>query len=945
MRKRTGFGSFRLRTKLLFAYLGLTAVLFSFGGAAALFTIKGAVQHHIEDDLRFGTQTIVNMVETAVQGSITNYLRAVAEKNLEIAHKIHNRFLAGEITDAEARREMRRVFLEQTIGKTGYIYCIDSKGVATVHPNEQLEGENRLNFEFVRKQTRLKTGYIEYQWKNPGEQVMRPKALYMTYFAPYDWIISVSTYRDEFLALLPMEEIRSSIKALTFGESGYVFVADINGNIIVHPELEGQNFYDVTSENHSFFKRIAAKKSGQITYRWKNPGDTEAREKIAVFGYIPEYEWIVGSTGDVAEINSPIRKVRDLTILFVAAAIGLSTMMTLLVSNSITRRLRHLMAVINKRRQGDLSARVINESEDEIGRLGRIFNDFLERLQTSHDDLTAEVSRHRETSLSLQQVRDFNKFIISSVEALVIVLDLKGRIVIFNRACEACSGYRQEEVLGELLLDRLIPEEEKEDLQRSFDSVFRTQTANRHTNHWVKKDGDWRLIQWSNTIMRGADGEVTFMVGAGLDITDQRAAESALRRMESQLLQSQKMDAIGTLAGGIAHDFNNSLQAISGYTQLLLMEEYGANRQKEMLATIQHSCDHARELTQQLLTFSRKIESKLTPLDLNHQLQSVTKLLRRTLPRIIDIQLDLADDLPIATADPVQFEQVLMNLSINAGHAMPDGGTLRIETRSIILGDAFCRQHFGAKPGPHAMLAISDTGIGMDEATRVRIFEPFFTTREPGSGTGLGLAMVYGIIKNHNGIIHCSSTPGRGTTFTIYLPAAKKVSHQKEESEDQWNIRGGKETILIVDDEPLIRQLGRELLEGYGYRVIETVDGQAALDLYRQSSDSIDLIVLDLNMPKMDGSQFLAELRDVDRDVPVLIASGDAPEGRQKADLVERAQGFVGKPYSLVELLKVVRETLDRAAEIAGASRQTKSKKGQFTRKVLSLEHQPDHTH
>jgi len=1023
-----------LRTKLLLVYLSLSTILFTSGGLGALIFAKRAIKNSIENDLHNATRAIVNLVETATQASIANYLRAVAERNLEIARLIHQRHLDGRLTEAQARSRIREILLGQTIGSTGYIYCLDSKGVAVVHPKAEVEGSDLTQHEFIRKQVRLKTGYIEYNWKNPGEKAPRPKALYMTYFEPYDWIISVTSYRDEFLQILPMEEIRSSVRDLKFGYSGYVYVADRKGNIIIHPELEGKNFYRLPDEDIRFFEKMVTQKSGHITYWWKNPRDQRLREKMAFFGYIEELDWIVGSSGYIDEIYAPIRSARDITIAFIFISVLLSALLTLFVSDSLTRRLRRLMTIIAKGEQGDLTVRAAPGSEDEVGHLERAFNAFLERLQSYHGDLAAEIDKHRATADSLQKANDFNELILSTVDALVIVIAPDGRIVLFNRACQKCSGYAAHEIEGQNLFDRLVPEAEKENLRIIFGDLARKKQGYRNANHWIAKDGRQHLIEWSNAVTTGTDGEVEFIVGAGLDITEHRATEKALRKsealfeavfnqtyqfigvlspdgivrsinqtaldfigvkkerivgqkfwetpfwqdtgeirdklkdaidaaclgqfkrmevihvradnqqrsvdftlkpvmddsgkatmliaegrditehkaMESRLQQAQKMDAVGTLAGGIAHDFNNNLQVISGYAQLLLMDEERSSRQKEILTIIDNTCDHASELTRQLLTFSREIESRLESLDLNAELREVIKLLGRTLPRMIRIETRLAEDLFAVKADRVQFEQVIMNLGINAGHAMPDGGTLTIETGNVNLDEFYCREHVGALPGPHAMLSVTDTGIGMDAETREHIFEPFFTTRETGRGTGLGLAMVYGIVKNHKGTIDCESEPGKGTVFRIYFPAAAKESTAEKPSGKVTQHPQGNESILLVDDDRAVREVGREILERFGYRVTEAEDGESGLRRYRELGDKIDLILLDLNMPGMGGRRCLEKLRKESPTVPVLITSGDAPKGEAKTVLDKLAQGVASKPYEIGNLLQMVRETLDR---------------------------------
>jgi len=316
-------------------------------------------------------------------------------------------------------------------------------------------------------------------------------------------------------------------------------------------------------------------------------------------------------------------------------------------------------------------------------------------------------------------------------------------------------------------------------------------------------------------------------------------------------------------------------------------------------------------LTQQLLTFSRKVESQLRPVDLNQEIIQVEKLLKRTIPKMIDIELNLNDTLKIINADPTQMEQVMMNLAVNARDAMPDGGKLIIGTDNLVLNEEFCRINIGAVPGTYVMLAVSDTGHGMDRETLEHIFEPFYTTKEIGKGTGLGLAMVYGIVKNHSGYITCNSEAGSGTTFKIYLPIIEEATDEELGDEPEAMPEGGTETILLVDDESYIRDLGKKMLTRFGYTVLTAVDGESALALYREKRTHISLVILDLSMPGMGGERCLEELLRTDPGAKVIIASGYAVDEPKAKVMKARAYGFVGKPYDMKKLLEVIREVID----------------------------------
>ena len=301
----------------------------------------------------------------------------------------------------------------------------------------------------------------------------------------------------------------------------------------------------------------------------------------------------------------------------------------------------------------------------------------------------------------------------------------------------------------------------------------------------------------------------------------------------------------------------------------------------------------------------------MRPVNLNQEVQTAVKLLSRSIPKMIELRLVLEKDLQLINADPGQMEQVIVNLAVNAKHAMPDGGTLTVETGNITLDHEYCRTHVEAAPGEHVYLKIEDSGHGMSKEMLQKIFEPFFSTKKPGEGTGLGLAMVYGIVKSHGGHIMVYSEPDVGTTFKMYFPTIEDVATSgqfKFESE----VPGGSETILIVDDEELIRDLGRKILEQAGYTVLEAEKGEQAVETYRTSGQEIDLVVLDLIMPGIGGHKALAELKKLDSDVRVIIASGYSPNGHAKSAAAGGASGFVAKPFRRTEVLRMVRQALDR---------------------------------
>lgn len=397
-----------------------------------------------------------------------------------------------------------------------------------------------------------------------------------------------------------------------------------------------------------------------------------------------------------------------------------------------------------------------------------------------------------------------------------------------------------------------------------------------------------------------------------LAVQRERSQQDSLL-IEAQLRQAQKMESLGTLAGGIAHDFNNILSAIIGYSELAFDDGQEGVANLDSIKEIQKAGERAKDLVTQILTFSRKMEPDFKPIDLNQAVKQIKKMLERTFPKMVSIEDRLADDLWPINADDGNIIQLLMNLCTNAHDAMPDGGQLVIETENVTLDLEYANQHAEAEPGDYVRLTVADTGCGMDKETIEHIFDPFFTSKEIGKGTGLGLSTVYGIVKSHDGHIMCYSELDQGTTFRVYLPAlvSDSVSEKRREAE-QDNIQGRGETILLVDDEEQIRDICGKLLTRWGYQVIVANCGEDALNIYRERYGEIDLVILDISMPGMGGHKCLKELLLLNRELKVVVSSGYSLTGRLKNMQIDGAAGFVPKPFSRMEMLKEVREVLDR---------------------------------
>jgi two-component system, cell cycle sensor histidine kinase and response regulator CckA len=407
------------------------------------------------------------------------------------------------------------------------------------------------------------------------------------------------------------------------------------------------------------------------------------------------------------------------------------------------------------------------------------------------------------------------------------------------------------------------------------------------------------------------DGEMIGTVGSARDVTERKNVEQEREKLQFQFLQAQKMESVGILAGGVAHDFNNLLHAMRGNIELLLHGKPAEHPDSTRLLTVIRSMDRAAELVRQLLLFSRNSDIRRVRVDLNSEVEHVGRILERTIPRMISLRLDLDPTISLISADSVQVEQILLNLASNAVDAMPEGGQLEMATSSVVLDADFVSLHPGSSLGPHVQLSVTDTGHGMDRETLNHVFDPFFTTKGVGKGTGLGLASVYGIVKAHDGYIQCQSEPGRGTTFRIYWPASDHGTTSPPDAAQAVSHLGGRETILVVDDDPAIRELSREALVDMGYTVLAASNGENALDTYRRQGQDIDLVLMDLNMPGMGGRKCIQEILRINPAAKVLISSGYPSSCRGHHPLLSGARDYICKPYRLKDLAEKIREVLN----------------------------------
>jgi len=519
------------------------------------------------------------------------------------------------------------------------------------------------------------------------------------------------------------------------------------------------------------------------------------------------------------------------------------------------------------------------------------------RIEEELRKVNEELDRRKTRELRDSQNR--MALIVNSSQDAIIGKNLDGIITQWNTGAEQIYGYTEQEVTGRSIT-LLTPQDRANEIPEILRKIRGGERVEYFETIRVTKDGRRLNMSVSVSPIRDSEGKVIGASTIARNITAQK-------KIEDQLRQSQKMEAVGRLAGGVAHDFNNLLGIVTACTELLRM--HANNESLEYVDNIREAAKRGASLTRQLLSFSRRQQVLVQLVDLNERLKEVSKLLRPLMGDDVQIVLLPRSGTAVVEADPGQIDQIVMNLAVNSRDAMPKGGKLIIETGVFDFDDSFVRQHPGMNPGRYVMLAVSDNGIGMNEATRTHIFEPFFTTKEMGKGTGLGLSTVYGIVKQSGGHIRVYSEPDRGTTFKIYLPSAdhKIGSSIATEPEALPPRREGK-TVLLAEDDAMMRRLTRKLLEEHGYKVFEAEDGKAALELVAENHKSIDLVLTDVVMKGMSGPEMVLKLLDTYPEMKVVYMSGYTGElvAQQGAD---SGIQLLEKPFTRSALLK----TLDAA--------------------------------
>ncbi|MBN2515827.1 MAG: PAS domain S-box protein [Deltaproteobacteria bacterium] len=517
-----------------------------------------------------------------------------------------------------------------------------------------------------------------------------------------------------------------------------------------------------------------------------------------------------------------------------------------------------------------------------------------------------DITDQKRAERALKESEEKYRTILETIEEGYYEVDIAGRFIFVNDSTCNILGYPRQELMGMNNREYTTPEASKR-IYGIYNQIYRTGKPAKNVDfEIIRKDGTVRFVALSASLIRNQENEPIGFRGVVRDVTDHKLNELEREKLEAQLRQAQKMESIGTLAGGIAHNFNNLLMGIQGNASLMLLDSDSDHPYKGKLKNIEKLVQSGSRLTSQLLGFAREGKYEVTPISLNKLVKDTSETFDMT-RREIRIRREFDDNTYEIMADQGQIEQCLMNLFVNAADAMPRGGDLILKTTNVTHKDMKGRP-YKPKPGKYVLLTVTDTGAGIDREIQDRIFEPFFTSKGLGKGTGLGLASAYGIIKSHGGYIDVFSEKDRGTTFKIYLPASEKKSKRGKEKPER--LARGNETILIVDDEPMVLEIGQEMLKMLGFKVLTAHSGNDAITICRTNKSKIDLVVLDMIMPGMDGGETYDILKKMNSELKVLLSSGYSIDGRATEILDRGCDGFIQKPFSAEQISSRIREIL-----------------------------------
>ncbi|WP_163338972.1 cache domain-containing protein [Desulfopila sp. IMCC35008] len=909
--------------------------------ASSMLIVRWQTASTIQDIQKTNAKDLLKAITNTVENeylSIEFHRQATLErrkeelKNLvDVAYTVLNdsykNYQAGLRTETQAQQLSKQAIRDMRwAGDVGYFWINDTSAPfpkMIMHPTlPELDGkvlddpafdcalgrnENLFRTASVISQ-REGSGYVDYFWPKPTPDGSltnkQPKLSFVRLFKPWNWVIGSGVYIDDIETETQLrlnaviEELRQSFLKLHIGENSYIFLFTKDKQMLIHRELHGQNVSELLNPDTGgfLFDEIMLTEQSldqTLYYRWKKPSEDAQKlfQKTLHVSYFEPLQWYICVSYYQDEINEPVK---DLSLMILGLSIlvlFVAVVLSFLLGKNLTGPLKKLSdAAETINNEGLGAAEIPISGSKETCDLGNILSKTLKTIGDNEQYLRASELKYR------QLVENAN-------DAIFIAQDEK--ITFANSKTLELTGYTFKE-LEEIPFVRLIHQDDQAMVVERYIQRLKGDTDIPATYSFRILDrNNMEYTVLLNSVLIEWRGQPAVLCFA-LDITEQKELEAAY-------LQAQKMEAIGTLASGIAHDFNNLLMAIWGRISLMSTDMENSHPHYRHFQVIEESIKSATNLTSQLLGIARGGKYEAQPIDINELVISSSSLFGRT-NKAIKIKTVIHPSPIVVRAEKRQIEQVLLNLYVNAFHAMPDGGEILIKTTTAYLDEKVSESNQIA-PGDYAHLSITDTGIGMDNETKIKIFDPFFTTKERGRGTGLGLSSAFGIIRNHNGMISVMSEINQGSTFSLYLPLSGEEAVPEEIIDEK--LLTGIEMVLLVDDEEVVLEVGSEMLKSLGYRVKLATGGESALKTISEEGESIDLVIMDMIMPGMDGETLFFKIREKLPLIPILLSSGYSYNEQADAIMKGGCNGFIQKPFSLSDFSQKIRTVLDEIATIS----------------------------
>jgi PAS domain S-box-containing protein len=890
-----------------------------------LASVKGSVENQYQSIL-FHKSTILKTKKEELQSVIDTALITLEEYHDLVQRGILTKGKAQELAKEDFRNFRYR-------NGVGYIWINDTGKPyprMIMHPTMQsLDGtvlddpvfncalgkDENLFKAFVDVTDSAGHGYVDYRWPKPtadGLTEQQPKISFVRLFRPWNWIIGSGLYVDDLDAHVQqrldavLDDLNETFGQIRIGQSGYIYIFTGEREMIYHPIYKGRQVINklinpATGNNIlDDLMRAAKTTDGKIEYIWDKPEDKGnfIYKKIAFMTYFAPLDWYIGASFYLDEVEQPTRKLQYKIMLLSFFFITAAVLLALYAANTIAKPLQRIIKVFSAGSMGDHSARLPTTGRDEFGQLANYFNRFMDEIEDSNKQLSLSEKRSRtlfDKTAEARLIIDSNRFTECN-EAAVRMLHARTKTDIIN-----------------LQPSQLSPEFQPDGKNSDQKAEVLIQQAHNQGNikffwHHTRLDGEIFPVEVELTSIPYEDRKILHVLWR--DLTHQKD-------IEQQLLQSQKMETVGTLAGGLAHDFNNVLGGIVGVVSLLKFKLSQGPLDGEALAkhldTMEQAGQRATAMVQQLLALSRKQDMTLVPVDLNVSLKHVRKIAENSFDKSVDLVFTPWHEEAITLADPGQVEQVLLNCCVNGAHAMTimqpkhekRGGTLRMSVRMLSDQTLIPRPTAEKNTTEYWVVSIQDSGVGIDNSTQKKIFDPFFSTKEKYQGTGLGLSMVFNIVQDLKGFITVESSPGKGTSFNIFFPVemGKQMASIPSHS-SQIKKLSGEGLILVVDDEELMRDMARNVLHEFGYRTITAENGREGVRLHAKHRKEIRAVILDMAMPVMSGKDAYIQMRKTDPQIKVILASGFLKDERVEEILALGVRGFVQKPYSVNRLME-----------------------------------------